>query len=330
LEITFSKKITLEHYLLKVEVNNMVPDYQSLMLPLLKIIHDGQEHTMKEILDLLAMKLNLSEEDKNELLPSGSQKKFNNRIAWAKSYMKHAGLLENVSRGKIKITSRGSSVLEQHPPMINVKYLEQFPEFLEFRNIKTETNNNSDPSLPLKETTSREETPEEVLELSYQNLRRDLAKELLERVKKCSPSFFEKLVVDLLVSMGYGGSRSDAGQAIGKSGDEGIDGIINEDKLGLDVVYIQAKRWEGTVGRPVVQAFAGSLEGQRAKKGVLITTSKFSQEARDYVKVIEKKIVLIDGERLAQLMIDFDIGVSEQARYIVKKMDTDYFGDEEV
>jgi restriction system protein len=305
----------------------MVPDYQSLMLPLLKIINDEQEHAMKEIIESLSIKLNLSEEDKNELLPSGSQKKFNNRVAWAKTYMKHAGLLENVSRGRIKITARGISVLLEQPQMINIKYLEQFSEFLEFRNIRNETENIT---TSLISSTVTEETPEEILEISYQNLRRDLAKELLERVKKCSPAFFEKLVVDLLVSMGYGGSRSDAGHAIGKSGDEGIDGIINEDKLGLDVVYIQAKKWEGTVGRPVVQAFAGSLEGQRAKKGVLITTSRFTQDAKNYVKVIEKKIVLIDGERLSQLMIDYDIGVSEEARYIVKRMDTDYFGDEEV
>jgi restriction system protein len=305
----------------------MVPDYQSLMLPLLKIINDEQEHAMKEIIESLSIKLNLSEEDKNELLPSGSQKKFNNRVAWAKTYMKHAGLLENVSRGRIKITARGISVLLEQPQMINIKYLEQFSEFLEFRNIRNETENIT---TSLLSSTVTEETPEEILEISYQNLRRDLAKELLERVKKCSPAFFEKLVVDLLVSMGYGGSRSDAGHAIGKSGDEGIDGIINEDKLGLDVVYIQAKKWEGTVGRPVVQAFAGSLEGQRAKKGVLITTSRFTQDAKNYVKVIEKKIVLIDGERLSQLMIDYDIGVSEEARYIVKRMDTDYFGDEEV
>ncbi|MBC6937830.1 MAG: hypothetical protein DWB42_18655 [Chloroflexi bacterium] len=173
----------------------------------------------------------------------------------------------------------------------------------------------------------RTNTPEEILEASYQDLRTDLAKELLERVKACSPRFFEKLVVDLLLAMGYGGSRKDAGAAIGQSGDGGIDGIIKEDRLGLDIVYVQAKRWDGTVGRPVVQAFAGSLEGFRARKGVFITTSTFSKDAREYVERIEKKIVLIDGEQLAQFMIDYGIGVTEVATYTVKKADQDYFGE---
>lgn len=306
-----------------------VPDYQSFMLPLLKILGDQKEHSLKEIMEKLASEFNLSKEEQKELLPSGRQSKFVNRVGWARTYLKKAGLLKNVSRGNFIITERGLDVLKSNPPAIDVKYLEQFPEFIEFRNAtKNENGDSKDKTMSVAHSTNG--TPEEILESSYQTLRQELANELLERIKKCSPAFFEKLVVDLLVAMGYGGSRSDAGRAIGKSGDEGIDGIINEDKLGLDVVYIQAKRWENTVGRPVVQAFAGSLEGQRARKGVLITTSKFSQEAKDYVKVIEKKIVLIDGERLAQLMIDHDIGVSEQARYIVKRIDIDYFGDEEI
>jgi restriction system protein len=174
------------------------------------------------------------------------------------------------------------------------------------------------------------QTPEETLETAYLRLRSALAQELLERIKVSSPKFFERLVVDLLVSMGYGGSRRDAGEAVGQSGDAGIDGIIKEDKLGLDVVYIQAKRWEGVVGRPVVQAFAGSLEGQRARKGVLITTSKFSPDAHTYVGIIEKKIVLIDGEQLAELMIDHDVGVNEVAQYAVKRVDLDYFEEQPI
>ena len=206
--------------------------------------------------------------------------------------------------------------MRSSPPAINTKLLKQFPEFLEFQSLSRQENKQ-------EEESSR--TPEEVLEDSYQDLRRDLAQELLERVKSSLPRFFEKLVIDLLIALGYGGSRKDAGQAVGQSGDGGIDGIIKEDKLGLDVVYIQAKRWEATVGRPIVQAFAGSLEGQKARKGVLITTSQFSQEAKDYASRIEKKIVLIDGDQLAQLMIDHGVGVTEIASYTVKQVDQDYF-----
>ncbi|GAX90740.1 restriction endonuclease [Effusibacillus lacus] len=303
-----------------------VPDFQSLMLPFLKKLADRKEHSLSEIFDILAEEFHLTPDDRNELLPSGRQSKFENRVGWARTYMKKAGLLESTARAKFRITSRGLEVLAENPPYINVKYLERFPEFLEFRNTASQsTVENIEKN---EKNTEYGQTPEEVLESSYLDLRRELAQELLERVKKCSPTFFERLVVDLLVAMGYGGSKVDAGQAIGRSGDEGIDGIIKEDKLGLDVVYIQAKRWEATVGRPIVQAFAGSLEGQRARKGVLITTSNFSQDAKEYVSRIEKKIVLINGEQLAQLMIDHDIGVSEISRYIVKKIDLDYFGDE--
>lgn len=223
-------------------------------------------------------------------------------------------------RARFRITERGLSVLQNNPTVINNDFLGQFPEFVQFRAIRR-TARPADDSEPAG-------TPEETLEASYQNLRGELVQELLERVKGCTPSFFENLVVDLLVAMGYGGSKKDAGQAIGRTRDGGIDGIIKEDKLGLDVVFIQAKRWDGTVGRPVVQAFAGSLEGQRARKGVLITTSQFSPDAVDYVGRIEKKIVLIDGEELCQLMIDHGVGVTEVARYVVKKIDSDYFGDE--
>ncbi len=213
--------------------------------------------------------------------------------------------------------------MRSNPPEINNHFLRQFSEFLEFQN-GTSTDETVLTSRG-QDLDRHEQTPEEILEASYSDLRRALADELLERIKGCSPKFFERLVVELVVAMGYGGSRVDAGQAIGQSGDDGIDGIINEDRLGLDIIYLQAKRWEGTVGRPVVQAFAGSLEGQRARKGILITTSRFSQEAKEYVTRIEKKIILIDGERLADLMIDFNIGVTEVNSYVVKKADLDYF-----
>lgn len=300
-----------------------VPDYQSIMLPLLEISADGKEHRLSEVIETLAGQFNLTDQERKELLPSGRQAKFDNRVGWARTYMKKAGLLESTGRGKLRITQRGIDVLKSNPENINSNYLKRFPEFLEFQNLsrpdkKPDEENGNEP----------DQTPEETLESSYQALRAELAQELLDKIKKCSPKFFEKLVVDLLVAMGYGGSRNDAGQAVGQSGDGGIDGIIKEDKLGLDAVYIQAKRWEGTVGRPVIQAFAGSLEGHRARKGVVITTSQFSQDAREYIKMIEKKIVLIDGKQLMQLLIDYEIGVAEVTSYTVKKIDLDYFGDE--
>jgi restriction system protein len=299
-----------------------VPDFQSLMLPLLKIAGDGQEHTASEVVDALVLQFKLTDGERKELLPSGRQARFDNRVAWARAHLKQAGLVESTGRGRFRVTERGLEVLRSSPANINIKRLMQFPEYAESRSVSRRANHHDE------EDEEPGQTPEEILESSYQSLRRDLAQELLQRAKNSSPRFFENLVVDLLVAMGYGGSKKDAGQAVGQSGDGGIDGIIKEDKLGLDVVYIQAKRWEGTVGRPVVQAFAGSLEGQRARKGVLITTSQFSQDARDYVTRIEKKIVLIDGEQLAQLMIDHGLGVAEVASYVVKKVDLDYFGEE--
>jgi restriction system protein len=299
-----------------------VPDYQSIMLPLLKISGDEKEHKFNEVVEILAQQFKLTDEDRKELLQSGKQAKFDNRVGWASTYMKKAGLLESTGRGKLRITQRGINVLRDNPENINAKFLKRFPEFLEFQNFSKPVNK------PDVNDVEPDQTPEEILESSYQTLRTDLALELLDNIKKCSPKFFEKLVVDLLVAMGYGGSRIDAGQAVGQSGDGGIDGIIKEDKLGLDAVYIQAKRWEGTVGRPIIQAFAGSLEGHRARKGVVITTSQFSQDAKDYIKMIEKRIVLIDGEQLMQLMMDYGIGVSEVTSYTIKKIDIDYFGDE--
>jgi len=299
-----------------------VPDYQSVMLPLLKILGDGNIHGLREVIDTLGDELNLTDEEKRELLPGGKQAKLNNRVSWARTYMKKAGLLESTGRGKFRITELGIAVLREDPLKIDVKFLERFPAFQEFRGGSHREDDRQHDAEPAQ-------TPEEILEASYQDLRQELAQELLERIMNCSPEFFESLVVDLLVAMGYGGSRRDAGEAVGRTGDEGIDGIIKEDKLGLDVVYIQAKRWQNAIGSPTVREFAGSLMGQNARKGVLITTSKFSRGARDYVcSVPQTKIVLIDGKDLAQLMIDHDIGVSDVATYKVKKVDLDYFGDE--
>ena len=299
-----------------------VPDFQQMMLPLLTIVADGEEHTIGEIIDGLAAHFHVTDDDRRDMLPSGKESRFDNRARWAGFHLRKAGILESTGWGRLRITRRGLDVLHQRPVAIDIKFLLQFPEFREFRSSSQREN------APPPGGGEEQETPQEALESTYQRLRDTLAQDLLERVRAAPPRFFEKLVLDLLVAMGYGGSRKDAGQAVGQSGDGGIDGIIKEDKLGLDVVYVQAKRWEGTVGRPTVQAFAGSLEGQRARKGVLITTSQFSPEAREYVGKIEKKIVLIPGEELARLMIDHGIGVTELASYTVKKIDLDYFGEE--
>lgn len=297
-----------------------IPDYQSIMLPLLKYVKDRQEHSLREAIDALAGEFKLTEEERKELLPSGQQSTFDNRVAWARTYMNKAGLLESTRRGYFRITDRGLDVLKKNPTEINVKFLEQFPEFLEFRTIKKERPDKTTIIEP-----SSSQTPEELLESSYQKMRQDLAAELLQSIRTCSPTFFERLVIDLIVKMGYGGTRKDAGEAVGRSGDDGIDGIIKEDRLGLDAIYIQAKRWQGPVGRPEIQKFVGALQGHRAKKGIFITTSSFTKDAEEYISRIDTKIVLIDGDFLAHLMIDHNIGVTPGASYEIKKVDLDYF-----
>jgi len=297
-----------------------IPDYQSLMLPLLRFAADGNEHSSREVIEGLAEKLGLTDAERRELLPSGQQPTFDNRVGWARTYMSKAGLLEPTRRGYFRITQRGRDVLAKNPPDINVKFLEQFPEFIEFRTKRREREETTEAV-----ETETLETPAELLETAYHKLREDLSGEVLKIVKECSPSFFERLVIDLLVKMGYGGTRKEAGKAIGRSGDEGIDGIINEDRLGLDVVYVQAKRWQALVGRPEIQKFADALQGHRAKKGIFITTSAFTKDAEDYVAKIDSKIVLIDGEQLAELMIDHNVGVASVASYETKRIDSDYF-----
>ena len=300
-----------------------IPDYQTIMLSLLKYAGDDQEHFVRDAVESLADEFELSDEERKELLPSGQQEIFRNRVNWALTYIKQAALVQATRRGYFRITERGKEVLSQNPPRIDAKFLEQFPEFIEFRQRKKDKDDKHKIEPP--PTT---ETPEEALEGAYEKLQEGLASDLLQNIKECSPSFFERLVVDLLVKIGYGGSRKEAGQAIGRSGDGGIDGIIKEDKLGLDIIYIQAKRWDGSVGRPEIQKFAGALQGQRARKGIFITTSNFSKEAWDYVKYLDTKIILIDGEQMAELMIDHNVGVSPEASYEIKKIDTDYFLEE--
>lgn len=305
----------------------MIPDYQSLMLPILKLVSDGKEHKYRDLIENLASEFHVSEEERKELLASGNQPIFDNRVGWAKTYLKKAGLLDSPKRATFIITDIGKQTLSKNPKRIDAKFLRQFPSFLEFQNA---SRNESDKDEETNLVDIIDQTPEESLDKSYQRIRKSLALELLNKVIELSPSFFERLVVELLVKMGYGGSIKDAGKALGKSGDEGIDGTIKEDKLGLDIIYIQAKRWKpgNIVGRPELQKFVGALAGQGAKKGIFITTSNFTKEATEYTPRNETKIVLIDGAQLSQLMIDNNIGCTSHQIYDIKKIDNDYFGEE--
>ncbi len=303
----------------------MIPDYQSIMLPLLEITGDKKEHTLQEVRDSLAKYFNLTEEERSKLLSKSKQQIFNNRVGWTRTYLKKAGLLEYSGVGSFIITGQGLKVLQEKPSKINIKYLKRFPEFLEFIKPPKKERKIKDKGVGL---ILEEKTPEDLLEIGYEKYQEKLLSDLLEKVRQYSPEFFERIVIELLVSMGYGGSFEDAGKAIGKSGDEGIDGIIKEDRLGLDVIYIQAKRWTNPVGRPEIQKFAGALLGKKAKRGVFITTSTFSESAIEYARNVENKIILIDGEQLTKYMIENGIGVSEVASYKINKINLDYFTEE--
>lgn len=302
-----------------------LPTFQELMLPLLKAISDRNDYRLKVIKDELANIYNLNSEERNILLPSGRGKLFNNRVDWAKFYLLKAGLISSPRRGYIKITSNGLNASNQNPQIIDRAFLSQFEEFREFQEQTGESRNDIQ---GIEERELPSITPEEAFEEAYKKIRQELAQNLLDLVKSNSPEFFEKLVIDLLIGMGYGGSREDAGRRLGRSHDGGIDGVIKEDILGLDVIYIQAKRWENTVGRPIVQGFVGALSGQHANKGIFITTSKFSKEAEEYVKNLEQKVALIDGIKLTEYMIDNNIGVSPLEKYEIKDIDSDYFDEE--
>jgi restriction system protein len=303
-----------------------VPDYQTLMLPMLTLLSDGAEHTVREARERIAEQYQLTEEDLRQTVPSGKKLLFADRLSWATTYLKQSGLVESTKRGVYRITRRGADVLATRPARIDTDLLAQFPEFLEFTG---RTPTRAKPEARRKPVEPDVETPEEQLDSAYQQLRSTIEAELLQQVKAASPEFFERTVVELLVRMGYGGTLADAGRAIGRSGDGGIDGIIKEDRLGLDVIHVQAKRWDNkTVGRPEVQGFAGSLDGVRARKGIFITTSAFSADALAFVDRIDKRIILIDGERLVGLMFDFGLGVTQLATYDVKRVDSDYFSEE--
>ncbi len=295
-----------------------IPSYEEMMLPLLSFTADKKEHSLNESLEYTKRVFNISPEDCSILLKSGRQTVVENRIGWARTYLKKAGLLESQQRARFNITDLGLKVLRENPPEITDRYLMQFPSFQEFQRRPREVKTKPDGKVIQK-------TPLEMIEEGYETHRNSLADDLLKSISKCSPKFFENLVVDLLVAMGYGGSIEDAGQTVGRSGDGGIDGIIKEDKLGLDIVYIQAKRWEGNVGSKEIRNFVGALAGQRANKGVFITASSFSRDALAYIQQIPQKVVLIDGQQLAQLMIDYDIGVSLEKSFHIKRVDQDYF-----
>ena len=304
---------------------NEIPDFQTIMLPLLEYYRDNEVHSTSDTVEYISNAFNLSEEQKNQLIPSGLQTTIYNRVIWARTYLKKAGLLESTERSFCRITKRGLDVLNKKPEKIDMKFLEQFPEYIEFKNLKKikKTIKNDDDELLEKRT------PEELIRIGYKVVVDTIKSDILNSIKNCSPGFFEKLVVELLIKRGYGGSLVDAGRAIGRSGDGGIDGIIKEDKLGLDFIYIQAKRWDKSViGSPDIQKFVGALTGKQASKGVFITTSRFTNDAVDFVKHLNTKVVLIDGEQLAQLMIDYDVGVTRAESYEIKKVDSDYFNEE--
>ncbi len=280
-----------------------IPDFQALMLPLLKFAADGKEYGNREVVEALGREFGLGERELKEMLPSGQQRIFDNRVAWVRAYLKMARLLENPRRGVFVITPRGREVVAENPPRVDLQFLRRFPEYLEWCEGRKEQRPVGATSAKTVAADRETKTPAEQLEEVYAGMRENLTNESPEQLKAAPPTFFEQVVVDLLVRMGYGGSRADAGQAIGRSNDEEIDGIIKEDRLGLDIIYLQAKRRENTVSRPEIQKFSGALQGKRARKRIFITTSDFPQGAQEYAGAIENKIILINGRRLTQYMI---------------------------
>lgn len=303
-----------------------VPDYQSLMLPVLMSAANG-EVRISEVVRQLADELSLSEEDRSELLPSRRQAVFDNRVRWAKTYLTKAGLIESTRRAHFRITDRGRQALAENPDRIDNNYLSQFPEFEEFRSRSTDARQER---LPTPEESAPEDrTPDEIMRSAHQEVELSLRQELLDRVIAAPPDFFERLIVNLLVAMGYGGSLEDAGRTLGKSGDGGVDGVIDQDALGLDRVYIQAKRYQqgNTVGGREIRDFFGSLDRFKAAKGLFVTTSDFTKDARETAGLLSKRIVLIGGDQLAALMVRYDVGCRAEETLYVKTVDEDFFPD---
>jgi restriction system protein len=304
-----------------------IPEFNEIKAPAIEFFADGQPHRVTEIYTVLAKHFHLTEEELNEVLPSGTQRRWHNRANWAIYDLYRAGLLERPKRGLYAITESGKDVAQQKPKIIDRGFLMQFPQFAEFAQAtgakKTKTGAKA---LHLdSEPTGNNTTPEELIGSAYEQLHATLRKDLLDLVKRMDPFRFEHLVIDLLLAMGYGGSKEEAASVTKASGDEGIDGVINEDRLGLDVIYVQAKRWQDTVGRKEIQSFVGALAGKKAQKGIFITTSGFKNTANEYAKDVHHKVVLIDGERLADLMIEHNIAVSRVHSYEIKRVDSDYF-----
>ncbi|WP_165074465.1 restriction endonuclease [Paludisphaera rhizosphaerae] len=304
-----------------------IPDFQTIMLPMLKLLSDGQDWSVRDLTTAIADQFGLTQEEREHLVPSGQQTTIANRVSWARTYMKFAGLFEYPTRGRVRITNLGRSILAESPSKIDVRFLKRFPSYREFKEkSEPETEDKTTKPAPILE---EEQTPHELIESAYQSLLQATAEEVLARLKSCSPAFFESVVVRLLMAMGYGGVAGH-GSVTGKSGDGGIDGVIRQDKLGLDVVCIQAKRWEGPVGRPIVQQFVGSMDYYRAKKGVILTTSTFTKDGLEFLQRIEgKTVVLVDGDRLAALMIEHDLGVTTTKTYALKEVSNDFFDEGE-
>lgn len=300
-----------------------IPDFQSVMRPVLAAVSSGPL-MLSEVRERVADEFQLSEDERNERLPSGKQTVINNRVGWARTYLNKAGLLSIPSKGLVQITERGREVLANGPERITVGWLKRYPEFADFHTARP----TDSPASIVQAEPAIDATPDEQLANAHQELMQSLADELLAQVRSASPAFFEQLVVDLMIAMGYGGSRKEAGRATQATGDDGIDGIIKEDKLGLDVIYLQAKRWANTVHRPEIDKFIGALTRQRARKGVFITTSDFSAGAREAALGLDIKVVLVDGIELARLMVENNLGCSVKQVFEVKQLDSDYFSED--
>ena len=296
-----------------------IPKHNQMYLPFLNFLGDGQCHTIADIIKHLAQEMCVTDEERKEMLPSGVTSKFGSRVGWTRTYLGKAGLLETVKRGVLVISDEGKRVLSSNPTVLDDDYLMQYEGFREFK-----TPSSDSPVLP----STSDATPQDELEDAFQKINSALISDLLTEIMGQTPEFFENLVVQLLVKMGYGGSVSDAGKVLGKTGDEGIDGVVREDKLGFSLIYIQAKRWDlgNSIGRPEIQKFVGALAGAGASKGLFITTAGFSKEAYTYAdRQHTTKVVLVDGKTLANLMIEYNLGVSTQIVYELKRVDTDYF-----
>lgn len=301
-----------------------IPSYEDLMLPALRQLADGETRSVANLRERIASHLGLTDDEMAEVFEQSGRPVFPHRLYWAKQYLERAGAVESPGRGFVRITERGQQLVEENSPRIDRRFLLRFPEFQSWlKGSDTEQSTPAEVELAVQPDGS----PHETMETAHREMRKAVESEILDAIKSASPQFLERVVVDLLVKLGYGGA-GDSGKHLGRSGDGGVDGVIWEDKLGLDLIYVRAKRWQNTVGRPEIQAFSGSLDGFRARKGVFITTSTFTREARDYVSSIEKKIVLIDGHELARLLFDTGLGVSTEITYPVKRIDSDYFAED--